>query len=66
VDPVSIASALVAAQAGQVQLGIAETMMKNNADQQSSMAQMLAVAAQATSQQASLPAGVGKNLDIAA
>jgi hypothetical protein len=66
VDPASIALALVAAQIGQARLGVAEKMMKNNADQQSSVAQMLATAAQAASQQASLPAGVGGNLDIAA
>jgi hypothetical protein len=66
VDPASIALALVAAQIGQARLGVAEKMMKDNAHQQSSVAQMLATAAQAANQQASLPAGVGGNLDIAA
>jgi len=61
-DPASIAMALVTTQAGQTQTILAERMIKNNADQQSAMAQMLA----ASAQQASLPAGVGRNLDIAA
>jgi hypothetical protein len=65
-DPVAIALALVTAQIGQARLGAAETMMKNNADQQSSVAQMVAASAQAASQRASLPAGIGQTLDIAA
>jgi len=61
-DPASIATAFIAAQAGQTQLALAEKMVKINADQQSAVAQMVAAAAQ----QASLPAGIGRNLDIAA
>ena len=65
-DPVAIALALVTAQIGQARLGVAEKMMKNNADQQSSVARMVEAAAQTASQQTSLPVGVGRNLDIAA
>jgi len=61
-DPASIATAFVASQADQTQIFLAERMMKLNADQQSAMAQTLA----ASAQQASLPAGVGRNLDIIA
>ena len=59
-DPASIASALIATQTAQTQLTLAEKALKINADQQSAAAEMLATAAQ----QASLPAGVGQNLDI--
>lgn len=61
-DPASIATAFISAQAGQTQLALAEKMVKINADQQSAVAQMVSAAAQ----QASLPAGIGQNLDIAA
>ncbi len=64
-DPASIASAMVGMQAGQTQLALSQSMMKINANQESAMAQMLASAAQGASQ-ASLPPGVGGNLDIAA
>jgi hypothetical protein len=64
-DPASIASAMIGMQAGQTQVALSHSIMKINADQESAMAQMLASAAQSASQ-ASLPPGVGKNLDIAA
>jgi hypothetical protein len=64
-DPASIASTMVGMQAGQTQLALAQSMMKTNANQESAMAQMLASAAQGASR-ASLPPGVGGNLDIAA
>jgi hypothetical protein len=60
-DPASIAAAFVSSQTGQTQLFLAEKMVQIDADQQSAMAQMLAAASQA-----SLPAGVGRNLDILA
>ena len=60
-DPISIATAFIAAQARQTQFVLAEQMMKINADQQRAVVQMMEAAAQ----QASLPAGVGQNLDIA-
>jgi len=61
-DPASIASTFVADQAGQTQLALSQKMIKMNADQQSAIARMVAAAAQ----QASLPAGIGRNLDISA
>jgi hypothetical protein len=61
-DPASIASTFVADQAGQTQLALSQKMIKMNAEQQSAIAQMVATAAQ----QASLPAGIGRNLDITA
>jgi hypothetical protein len=64
-DPASIASAMVGMQSGQTQLALAQSMMKINANQESAIAQMVASAAQGASQ-ASLPPGVGRNLDVAA
>jgi hypothetical protein len=64
-DPASIASALISSQGSQTQLALADKMIKINADQESAIAQLLSSAAQGASQ-ASLPAGVGKNLDVAA
>ena len=61
-DPASIASAMVGAQAGQTQTALAADMMKINAQAQSSIAKMI----DASAQQASLPPGVGQNLDIRA
>ena len=61
-DPVSIATAFVANQAGQMQLDIAQQIMKSNAAQQKAVVQIL----DASVQQPILPAGVGGNLDIAA
>jgi hypothetical protein len=62
-DPTSVAASLLSSQMGQTQLTMALKMVKMNADQQSAVAQMVASVA---SQQASLPPGVGRNLDIAA
>jgi hypothetical protein len=65
-DPTSLATALVSAQASQVQIGFAAKMMKMNADQQSSIAQMVSAAAQSSGKLSNLGAGIGQNLDIAA
>jgi hypothetical protein len=64
-DPTSLATALVSAQAGQVQIGFAAKMMKMNADQQNSIAQMISSVAQGSGK-SNLAAGIGQNLDIAA
>jgi hypothetical protein len=61
-DPASIASTFIANQAGQTQNALSEKMIKMSADQQSAIAQMVEAAAQ----KPSLPAGVGRNLDISA
>ncbi len=61
-DTASIASAFIGMQSGQLQLNIDLQLMKNVANQQKAVAQLVA----ATAQNASLPAGVGNNLDIAA
>ena len=61
-DPASIAATLVGAQAGQTQTALAADMMKINAQAQRSIANMV----DASAQQASLPPGIGQNLDIRA
>jgi hypothetical protein len=61
-DPASIAAALIGSQTGQAQIDVGMKMLKMNADRQTAVAQMIASVAQS----ASLPPGVGKNLDIAA
>jgi hypothetical protein len=65
-DPASIAAALIGASTGQLQTGFAAKMLKMNAEQGASIAQMLSAAAQNENQLASLGAGLGQNLDVRA
>ena len=60
-DMMSIVSGMLAAQAGNVQMQVAATIMKSNADAEKS-----AVMTLLGSPQANLGAGVGGNLDISA
>jgi hypothetical protein len=59
----SFVSAALAAQAGSVQMQVAATIMKKNADAEKSAVLMLLGAGQQSSQ-ANLADGVGDNLDI--
>jgi hypothetical protein len=63
-DVASIASAFIAAQAGQAQMAIAARMARMNADQADSIAKLLAAAQQNMNRLANVAAGVGGNLDI--
>jgi hypothetical protein len=65
-DPASIAAALIGARTGALQTEFAAKMLKMNADQGTSIAQMLQSAAQNENQLASLAAGLGQNLDVTA
>jgi hypothetical protein len=65
-DPASIAAALIGARTGQLQTEFAAKMLKMNAEQGSSIAQLLQAAAQNENQLASLGAGLGRNLDVTA
>jgi len=65
-DVASLASALAAAQLGQVQLAVAAKMLRMDADQAASIAKLLDSAAQSTNQLAGVAAGIGGNLDIVA
>ncbi len=65
-DPAALAAALVGAQAGQLQMAIAARIMKINADQSSSIVQLLEGTTQSAGQSASLAAGIGGNVNITA
>ena len=65
-DPASIAAALIGARTGAVQSEFAAKMLKMNASQGVSIAQMLSAAAQNENQVTSLGAGLGQKLDVTA
>jgi hypothetical protein len=65
-DPVSIASALVGAQMGDVQMAIAAKMLRMNADAAGSIVQVLDAAQKNIASLANVAAGVGQNLNITA
>jgi len=63
-DPVSLVTALVGAQTGNVQSAMAAKMMKMNANAEASLAQMVDSASQNLMSLANVAAGVGQNLNI--
>jgi hypothetical protein len=65
-DVASIATALIAAQAGQAQMAVAAKLVKMNAEQGQSVANLLDAAQANFNQLANVAAGIGTNLDIAA
>jgi hypothetical protein len=66
-DMMSMVSALFAAQAGKVQMQVAATIMKSNADaEKSAVMTLLGAAQQNISSLANLGAGIGGNLNISA
>ena len=65
-DPASIASAFVAAQAGQLQTAMAAKMLKMNADASANAAKLLEAAQQNFNQLANVASGIGGNLDVTA
>jgi hypothetical protein len=65
-DVASIATALIAAQVGQAQMAIAAKLVKMNAEQGQSVANLLDAAQANFNQLANVAAGIGKNLDITA
>ena len=65
-DVASIATALIAAQAGQAQMAVAAKIVKMNADQEASVAKLLDAAQANFRQLANVAAGIGTNLDITA
>ena len=65
-DPVSLATALAAAQMGNVQMAIAAKMVRMNADNAASIVQVLNAAQQNLTSLANVGAGVGQNLNITA
>jgi hypothetical protein len=66
-DMMAMVTGLLAAQAGKVQMQVAATILKSNADAEKSAVQtLLGGAQQNLSSLANLGAGIGSNLDIAA
>jgi hypothetical protein len=66
-DMMSMVTGLLAAQAGEVQMQVAATIMKSNADSEKSAVQTLLGAAQQNmSSLANVGAGIGGNLDMTA
>ncbi|HEX5509732.1 MAG TPA: hypothetical protein VFX37_14625 [Pseudolabrys sp.] len=65
-DPASLAAALVAAQMSRMQTAVAAKMMRMNADQGASIAQLLQSAQENAAKLANVAAGVGQNVDISA
>ena len=65
-DVSSLAAAMVGAQLGRMQYAAAARMMKMNADNAASIAQVIEAAQQNLDQLAKVAAGLGQNLDIAA
>ena len=63
-DVSSLAAAMVGAQVGRLQLAAAAKMMKMNADNATSIVQLIETAQQNLTQLANAAAGPGQNLDI--
>ena len=63
-DVAALASALAGAQLGQIQLAVAAKMLRMNADQVSSIANLIDAAAQNANRLATVASGIGGNLDI--
>jgi len=63
-DPVSLVTAMVGAQTGNVQSAMAAKMMKMNANAEASLAQMVDSASQNLMSLANVAAGIGQNLNI--
>jgi hypothetical protein len=60
----AIASAFIAAQAGQLQMAVAAKMLRMNADSAADAAKLIEAAQQNLDRLANVAAGVGGNLDV--
>jgi len=65
-DDAGLASALIGARMGQVQLAVAAKMLRMNADAAQSVVQLIAAAQENLDRLANVAAGIGGNLDISA
>ena len=63
-DPLSLATALTAAQMGQVQMALAARMLRMNADAEASIIQVIDAAHQNIANLSNVAAGVGRNLNL--
>jgi hypothetical protein len=65
-DISTIATALIGAQVGRLQLAVAAKMLRMNAEQGASIANMIDAAQQNIQRLANVAAGIGGNLDVSA
>ena len=65
-DVASIAAAFIAAQMSRMQTAVAARMMRMNADQAASIAQLLQSAQENGAKLANVAAGIGQNIDVSA
>jgi hypothetical protein len=65
-NPASIATALVGAQTGMLQLAVATQLERMNADMGSSIAKLIGSAEQNANSLANVGAGIGTNLNVTA
>jgi hypothetical protein len=65
-NPASLATALVGAQTGMLQLAMATRLEQMNADMGSSIAKLIDAAQQNANTLANVGAGIGTNLDVTA
>jgi hypothetical protein len=63
-DPVAIATALIAAQAGQAQLAVAAKLARTRAEQGAAIAQLLDAARVNFNRLANVAAGIGTGIDL--
>jgi hypothetical protein len=65
-DPASLASALIGAQIGRVQLAVAGKMLQMDAVNEQSVVKLIDAAQQNLDRLANVAAGIGGNLDVSA
>jgi hypothetical protein len=65
-DPTSLITALMGAQTGMMQLGVAARLMRMNADQGATVVKLIDAAQQNIDPLANVAAGIGTNLDVSA
>ncbi len=63
-DPASLASALIGAQTGQLQMAVAAKVLHMQADQDAAIAKMVEAGQQSIDRLANVASGVGQSLDI--
>jgi hypothetical protein len=65
-DPTSLISALMGAQTGMMQLAVAASLARMNADQGASVVKLIDAAQQNFDPLANVAAGIGTNMDVSA
>jgi hypothetical protein len=65
-DPTSLITAFMGAQTGMMQLAVAASLARMNADQSASVVKLVDAAQQSLDPLANVAAGIGTNLDVSA